>query len=283
MSSITPLLDTLVHQVAKQRSSVDLLPRHTLPVAPIQATASTTEFSQAGQQIARLVQLIQSFQQQLPAQFSQGSQLGNQPGAQQMGGHIKLNAPIFPATTQLDALTLMGRLQTIVKDSGLFYEALLARWAAEKIPFIQVRQQPHNLGQFRANSPQIQQILGQQLELLNSGMIRIDTELWANAHLQWLVQPDVNPLVQRWRDEQSRKQGEEPEPPAWNSEIKLTLPNVGEIRAQMRLSQKRLTMQLQCAEPLVESLQAATSRLLARLRLGAGVEIDDIPVSRLPL
>jgi len=282
LSSITPLLDTLVHQVAKQRSSVDLLPRHTLPVAPVQATASTTEFSQAGQQIARLVQLIQSFQQQLPAQFSQGSQLGNQPGAQQMGGHIKLNAPIFPATTQLDALTLMGRLQTIVKDSGLFYEALLARWAAEKIPFMQVRQQPHNLGQFRASSPQIQQILGQQLELLNSGMIRIDAELWPNAHLQWLVQPDVNPLVQRWRDEQRRKQGEEPEPPAWNSEIKLTLPNVGEIRAQMRLSQKRLTLQLQCAESLVESLQQATSRLTARLRLGAGVEIDDIPVSRLP-
>lgn len=279
MSSITPLLDTLVHQVAKQRSTVDLLPRHTLPVAPIQATASTTEFSQAGQQIARLVQLIQSFQQQLPAQFSQGTQ----PGTQQMGGHIKPNAPLFPATTQLDALTLMGRLQTIVKDSGLFYEALLARWAAEKVPFMQVRQQPHNLGQFRANSPQIQQILGQQLELLNSGMIRVDTELWPNAHLQWLVQPDVNPLVQRWRDEQRRKQGEEPEPPAWNSELKLTLPNVGEIRAQMRLSQKRLTLQLQCAEPLVESLQAATSRLSARLRLGAGVEIDDIPVSRLPL
>ncbi|MBR9908268.1 MAG: flagellar hook-length control protein FliK [Gammaproteobacteria bacterium] len=258
---------------------MDLLPRHTLPVAPIQATASTTEFSQAGQQIARLVQLIQSFQQQLPAQFSQGTQ----PGTQQMGGHIKPNAPLFPATTQLDALTLMGRLQTIVKDSGLFYEALLARWAAEKVPFMQVRQQPHNLGQFRANSPQIQQILGQQLELLNSGMIRVDTELWPNAHLQWLVQPDVNPLVQRWRDEQRRKQGEEPEPPAWNSELKLTLPNVGEIRAQMRLSQKRLTLQLQCAEPLVESLQAATSRLSARLRLGAGVEIDDIPVSRLPL
>lgn len=274
MSSITPLLDTLVHQVAKQRSTVDLLPRHTLPVAPIQATASTTEFSQAGQQIARLIQLIQSFQQQLP-QPMQSSQ-------QHMGGHIKPNAPLFPASTQLDTLTLMGRLQTIVKDSGLFYEALLARWAAEKIPFMQVRQQPHNLGQFRANSPQIQRILGQQLELLNSGIIRIDTELWPQAHLQWLVQPDVNPLVQRWRDEQRRKQGEEPEPPAWTSELKLTLPQVGEIRAQMRLSQKHLTMQLQCAEPLVASLQEATTRLMARLRLGAGVEIDNIPVSRLP-
>lgn len=274
MSSITPLLDTLVHQVAKQRSTVDLLPRHTLPVAPIQATSSTTEFSQAGQQIARLVQLIQALQQQLPQQ--------GQATTQQMGGHIKPEAPLFAASTQLDALTLMGRLQTIVKDSGLFYEALLARWAAEKIPFLQIRQQPHNLGQFRASSPQIQQILGQQLELLNSGIIRIETELWPQTQLQWLVQPDVNPLVQRWRDEQRRKQGEEPEPPAWTSELKLTLPNVGEIRAQMRLSQKRLNLQLQCAEPLVASLQAATSRLTARLRLGAGVEIDDIPVSRLP-
>src|SRR5690606_25145977 len=100
---------------------------------------------------------------------------------------------------------------------------------------------------------------------------------------QWLVQPDVNPLVQRWRDEQRRKQGEEPEPPAWTSELKLTLPTVGEIRAQMRLSQKRLNLQLQCAEPLVDSLQQATSRLSARLRLGAGVEVDEIPVTRLPL
>ncbi|WP_130202301.1 flagellar hook-length control protein FliK [Pseudidiomarina tainanensis] len=278
MSSITPLLDTLVHQVAKQRSTVDLLPRHTLPVAPVQATASTTEFSQAGQQVVRLMQLIQSFQQQLPAQFNSTAQSGSQ----FLGGHIRLDAPLFPGATQLDVLTLMGRLQTIVKDSGLFYEALLARWVANKVPFLTVRQQPHNLGPFRANSPQIQAILGQQLELLSSGIIHIDTELWPQAHLQWLIQPDVNPLVQRWRDEQRRKQGEEPEPPAWRSELKLTLPHVGEIRAQMRLSHKHLTMQLQCAEMLVDSLQSATARLIARLRLGAGVEIDSIPVSRLP-
>lgn len=278
MSSITPLLDTLVHQVAKQRSTVDLLPRHTLPVAPVQATASTTEFSQAGQQVVRIMQLIQSFQQQLPAQFNSTAQSGSQ----FLGGHIRLDAPLFPGATQLDVLTLMGRLQTIVKDSGLFYEALLARWVANKVPFLTVRQQRHNLGPFRANSPQIQAILGQQLELLSSGIIHIDTELWPQAHLQWLIQPDVNPLVQRWRDEQRRKQGEEPEPPAWSSELKLTLPHVGEIRAQMRLSQKHLTMQLQCAEMLVDSLQSATARLIARLRLGAGVEIDSIPVSRLP-
>lgn len=278
MSSITPLLDTLVHQVAKQRSTVDLLPRHTLPVAPVQATASTTEFSQAGQQVARLMQLIQSFQLQIPAQFNSTTQSGSQ----FLGGHIRLDAALFPGATQLDVLTLMGRLQTIVKDSGLFYEALLARWVANKVPFLTVRQQPHNLGPFRANSPQIQAILGQQLELLSSGIIHIDTELWPQAHLQWLIQPDVNPLVQRWRDEQRRKQGEEPEPPAWRSELKLTLPHVGEIRAQMRLSQKHLTMQLQCAEVLVDSLQSATARLIARLRLGAGVEIDSISVLRLP-
>lgn len=265
-------MDTLVHQVAKQRSTVDLFPRHTLPVAPIQATATTTEFSQAGQQVARLISLIQSLQQQIPQQhLNQGT-----------GGLIKPNAPLFPQNQQLDVLTLMSRLQTLMKDSGVFYEALLSRWAAGKVPFLQVRQQPHNLGQFQASSPQIQKILGQQLELLNSGVIRLDTELWPQAHLQWLVQPDVNPLVQRWRDEQRKRQGEEPEPPAWTSELKLTLPVVGEVRAQMRLENKRLTMQLQCAEELVPSLQVATGRLVARLRLGAGVEIDEIPVGRLP-
>lgn len=272
MSSITPLLDTLVHQVAKQRSTVELLPRHTLPVAPTQAAASTTEFSQAGQQVARLINLIQSFQQQIPQQqLNQGA-----------GGLIKPDAPLFKTAQQLDVLTLMSRLQTLVKDSGVFYEALLARWAADKIPFLQVRQQPQNLGQFQAHAPQIQKILSQQLEVLNSGMLRMESELWPQAHLQWLVQPDVNPLVQRWRDQQRKQQGEQPEPPAWTSELKLNLPNVGEIRAQMRFEQKRLTLQLQCAESLVPSLQQATSRLIARLRAGAGVEIDEIPVKRLP-
>lgn len=268
MSSITPLLDTLVQHVAKQRAVVDLLPRHTLPVTPIPSPASTTEFSQAGQQLLRLATLIQTFQQQ-------------QPPTPSTANFIQSTAPLL-GDAKLDVLTLVSRLQQLVKNSGIFYESAVARWAADKLPFSEVRQQPQNLGTGAAYAPKIQQILGQQLDLLQTGVLRMEFELWPQAVLQWLVQPDVHPLVQRWRDEQRRKQGEPPEPPAWQSELKLTVPGLGELRAQMHLREQQLNMQLQCAESWVEPIQQAAPTLVQRLRDNVGVSITEITVLRLP-
>ena len=267
MSSITPLLDTLVQQVAKQRASVDLLPRHTLPIAPVPSPASTTEFSQAGQQLLRLATLIQTFQQQ-------------QPPTPPQANFIQTTAPLL-GDAKLDVLTLVTRLQQLVKNSGIFYEAAVARWAADKLPFSEVRQQPQNLGTGPQQLPKIQQILGQQLDLIQTGVLRMEFELWPQAVLQWLVQPDVPPLVQRWRDEQRRKQGEAAEPPAWHSELKLTMPGLGELRAQLRFSEQRLAMQLQCAEEWLDTLQQATALLVKRLRDNAGVSIETIQVFKL--
>ncbi|PWW13753.1 MULTISPECIES: flagellar hook-length control protein FliK [Pseudidiomarina] len=261
MSSITPLLDTLVHQVAKQRSPVAALPRHPLPVAPIQAAATTTEFSQAGQQVARLLQLIDSWQQQLPPRGSQSA-------------FIQTAGQLFPAqATNLNVAALVSKLQTLVKDSGVFYETLLARWAAQKAPINLLQQQPQN----RTPST-IQSILGQQIDLLNSGMLRIETELWPQATLQWLVQPEVNPLVQRWRDEQRRQQGDEPEAAAWTSEIKLSLPALGVLRAKLRLGDQHLTMQVQCTESQVQLVRSQVDMLAQRLRQITGLQVDPIAV-----
>ncbi len=258
MSSITPLLDTLVHQVAKQRSRVELLPRHTLPITPVPAAASTatvTEFSQSGQQLARLLAQIQTFQQQLP----------NQAIASQH--RITSEGTLFQQSSILNSAQIIGKLQSLVTNSGLFYESLLGRWAAQKLPLAQIQRQPQNLN---PTPPRIQAILGQQLELLNTGSMYIDVDLWPQASLQWLVQPNENPLVQRWREEQRQGEGDA-EDNGWTSELKLTTPGFGELRAKIRIQDGKYSLHLQCAERFVEVLKQASKLLSDRITEGTGL------------
>ncbi|MDX1705747.1 hypothetical protein [Pseudidiomarina sp.] len=265
MSSITPLLDTLVHQVMKQRSSAEPLPRHTLPVQQILPTATTTEFSQAGQQVARLIAIIQSLQQQIPA--------SNLPKG---AAHVQGGQPLFPAAAELDAAKLAGRLSQAVRESGLFYENALSRWAADKLPLTNLLRHP----QARQTAQQNQPILGQQLELMQSGTLRLETEIWPQVILQMLVQPERNPLIKRWREQQGP---DEQEAPAWQSEFKLQLPTLGELRAQLKIRSANLELRLQCQPEHLTHVREQVDELAMRLRGQVGVVIADIPVTAIPV
>ncbi|KFZ30926.1 hypothetical protein IDSA_07590 [Pseudidiomarina salinarum] len=263
MSSITPLLDTLVHQVMKQRTAVEPLPRQTLPVQQILPTATTTEFSQAGQQVARLIAIIQSLQQQIPS--------SNLPKG---AAHVQGSQPLFPGAAELDAARLASRLGQAVRESGLFYENALSRWAADKLPLTNLLRHP----QAQQSAAQNQSILGQQLELMQSGVLRLETEIWPQVILQMLVQPERNPLIKRWRDQQ---EADDQEVPAWQSEFKLELPTLGELRAQLRIQSHNLELRLQCQPEHLDKVKAEVEALAIRLRKQIGISIADIPVTAL--
>lgn len=260
MSSITPLLDTLVHQVAKQKATVDLLPRGAPPVAPAQATASTTEFSQAGQQFSRLLQIIEGLQQQLPSQTP--------------GRAIRptTNQPIFPSSHVLSVASLADRLASLTRNSGLFYEAMLSQWVNNKVPFEVIRQQPQNLAQ----NQQIQ-IASQQLEMISSGVVRIEFNISPDIQLLGVIQPDVHPLVKRWQQEQSPSQ-EHDDTDDWTTELRITFPILGTLRARLRMQASQLGIELQCEEEWRDKLQAGSEAFRERLTNAHGIKVSSLIV-----
>ncbi|WP_258807806.1 flagellar hook-length control protein FliK [Pseudidiomarina sp. CB1] len=260
MSSITPLLDTLVHQVAKQKATVDLLPRGAPPVVPVQATASTTEFSQAGQQFSRLLQIIEGLQQQLPSQTP--------------GRAIRptANQPIFPSSHVLSVASLADRLGSLTRNSGLFYEAFLSQWVKNKVPFEVVRQQPQNLAQ----NQQIK-IASQQLEMISSGVVRFEFDVSPDIQLFGVIQPDVHPLVKRWQQEQAQPQ-EHDEANDWTTELRITFPILGTLRARLRMQEAQLSIELQCDEEWRDKLQAASEEFRARLMNAHGIKVSSLIV-----
>lgn len=260
MSSITPLLDTLVHQVAKQKATVDLLPRGAPPVAPAQATASTTEFSQAGQQFSRLLQIIESLQQQLPSQTP--------------GRAIRptTNQPIFPSSHVLSVASLADRLASLTRNSGLFYEAFLSQWVNNKLPFEVIRQQPQNISQ-----NQRLKVVSQQLEMISSGVVRIEFDISPDIQLFGAIQPDVHPLVKRWQQHQSSSP-EHDEADDWTTELRISFPILGILRARLRMQTSKLSIELQCEEFWRDKLQAASDTFRDRLTNVHGVKVTSLIV-----
>lgn len=258
MSSITPLLDTLVHQVAKQKATVDLLPRGAPPVVSVQTTASTTEFSQAGQQFSRLLQVIESLQQKLPNQTSDRT---IRPTA---------NQPIFPSSHVLNVASLADRLGGLTRNSGLFYEAFLSQWVKQQVPYEVVRKQPQNLAQ----TQQIK-IVSQQLEMISSGVVRFEFDISPDIQLFGVIQPDVHPVVKRWQQEQAHAQ-EEKDQEAWTTELRMTFPVLGTIRVRLRMENAQLSIELQCEEQWREALLAAAGTLRERLTTSHNIKVASV-------
>ncbi|CAB0151064.1 hypothetical protein PSI9734_01480 [Pseudidiomarina piscicola] len=243
MSSITPLLDTLVHQVAAQKGTVPLNSRGAAPVAPIQAAGSATQFSQAGQQLARLVQLVTSFQ----------AELSSQSAAPRPGGVRE--APFFSQRESIQIDALIKHLHGKTQLSGLFYEHALKRWTELQLPFSRIQQQPQNSASHLRNV-----LAKQQLEMVSSGLFRFEFNVSPELQLFGVVQPDIHPLVRRWRDQRSPS-GEHEFDDGWTSEIELKMQTLGRLRARIRMQSERLHLELQTQDQWHALLEAAAPKL----------------------
>lgn len=257
MSSITPLLDTLVHQVMKQRTEVVLMPRQMLPVQAAVPTGTATEFSATGQQLARFLTLVQHHQQQPSA----GSARAQQP-----------TTPLFPASENLDAPRLSSQLRQTMEKSGLFYERAVQQWQQGKLPMPQLMRQP----QMQQPAAQNQPLLQQQLELVQHGVLRWDVEPWPHALLQLAVQVDPHPLIKRWRER--NENNAEVETPTWSTQLKITLPQLGEVRASIRWQPQHLQLKLQVADEHVSALRTELESLEQRLK-NLGLQLDPVVVA----
>ncbi|ASK34785.1 hypothetical protein CEK62_10525 [Alcanivorax sp. N3-2A] len=169
MSGITPILDTLLHQVLGKR--VDIPPPRELnppvqPLSPGDALQALGRDAGADAQAARLKPALPA--PATPATPAEGAapapanatESGStrtrfSPAARAIAdilarfpappGALRPTAPLVPEGTSPAPSALAGRLQASVDQSGLFYEAHLGRWFRGELTLQQLAREPQML------------------------------------------------------------------------------------------------------------------------------------------
>lgn len=156
---------------------------------------------------------------------------------------------------------LPARLAQTVRESGLFYEAHLARWTKGAYPFDAILNEPQaRLGRTAMPMPAMVELAGmpeeaarmagRQLHMLDGNPFLWQGFAWPGQWMEW--------LVEERQDGQSQGQGGE-EPNPWATELHLTLPRMGAIQARLSVRGSDVTLRLQVEE--AATAQAMTNAL----------------------
>jgi hypothetical protein len=189
--------------------------------------------------------------------------------------------PLLPAPP-IQAAPLAAALQRSVEASGLFYESHLEQWAAGERPLALLLREPQgqvrahaaaavtaappsdareeaaqsstseSRGQARAAGP------AQALESIDhrlTGQVRAQIESLDARQIVWQGQAWPGQAVE-WRIEEPPEEGrggEDEAPVAWTSRLKLVLPQLGEVTAELALAAGALRLRLHAPDPHTRS------------------------------
>lgn len=121
-------------------------------------------------------------------------------------------------------------------------------------------------------------LVGQQLETLATQQAVWFGQIWPGQTLFWLVE-DPNRGSQQ--DAESAEQDDEA-PKEWRSSLRLELPMLGDIEAQLILTPAGLAVRLSAAQAdAVQQLRLGEERLTEALS-GVGIELTGLAVEQLP-
>lgn len=212
-----------------------------------------------------------------------------QPDAAQLGA--RLAAPPLPAATPpaataallattplleegaAEAEAWLGPLRQAVKTSGLFYEAHQARWVRGEQTLAALQREPQaklaqvefagtRLAELDGMPEDAARLAGRQLQMLEGQPFVWQGQAWPGQMLQWLIE--------------ERSEGEgggEEEPPAWRTQMRLKLPRLGGVFAEIDLMAQGLRFRLRAddAQTLAQMREAAP--LLTKRLDAAGLSV----------
>ena len=211
-------------------------------------------------------------------------------------------APLLPAppreATSAQHTQLSQGLMQAISSSGLFYEFHLAQWVAGKRSLTSLLLEPQGrLSENLSQSPgtasppaspagelrlparlhqdysnpmhrDTQALLRQQLDVLENGHLQWQGEIWPGQTIEW------NTVREKMGDpERSRAaQGA-----VWKTSVRLTLPNLGSIRAVLRLGESGVEVRLAATESSAAILRAGVGYLVAGLD-SAGIRLSSMGI-----
>jgi hypothetical protein len=186
-----------------------------------------------------------------------------------LGSHSSLvNAQGVAAAKADPSNILPMRLQQTVKESGLFYESHLGKWARGELSLESIQREPQarlahtpgpllDLPDLDGMPDQAARLAGRQLNMLEGGPFFWQGQAWPGQVAEWTV------------SERDNGGGDDAEllGQKWQSRIRLTLPRLGDVAAELDLGAQGLRVRLRSAsaETLAE-IDAALPELIQRMR-----------------
>ncbi len=202
-------------------------------------------------------------------------------------------APLL-AAPPADGAQLSGALAQTLASSGLFYESHQAAWIAGGRELAQLRQEPQARltqgapasetravaaaaesssaapaqRQDQAIDPRTAPVVEQQLAALDSARVALQLESWAQQWMQWEI------------EERQPGAGREPDaPPSWNTQLRLELPQLGELKAALTLGSDGVRIRLEAASPASAALLHGHRASLQAALAAAGVPPAGIAIA----
>jgi hypothetical protein len=171
--------------------------------------------------------------------------------------------------TAPDATVLAGKLHESLSQSGLFYESHQAQWIAGSRSTAQLLQEPQNQVPLPdssvadvaeiavsaiatpqdspiSNIPnQLQPLVQQQLNALETRQVFWQGHVWPNQRMDWEIHEEGS----RQNTSEYEEVGKQ-----WATQVRLDLPNLGEVAAMLRFSSNGLSITLDASGEATRSL-----------------------------
>lgn len=159
------------------------------------------------------------------------------------------------------------RLQQTVKESGLFYESHLGKWVRGELDLKTIQREPQarlqqtpgtllDLPDLEGMPEQAARLANRQLNMLEGGPFIWQGQAWPGQMAEWQVQE---------RDAQGAD--DEAAGQKWHSQLRLTLPRLGQIAADLDVGALGLRIRLRSADPAtLAEINKAMPDLVQRMR-----------------
>ncbi|HRH79829.1 MAG TPA: flagellar hook-length control protein FliK [Thiobacillaceae bacterium] len=161
---------------------------------------------------------------------------------------------------------LPQRLRQVLRESGLFYESHQAKWARGETALETLLREPQarlarlevpvaQVPELKGMPEETARLAGRQLMMLEGQPFVWQGQAWPGQPMEWLV------------EERQPEGGGGEEAPRWRTLLRLVLPRLGEVQADLHLSAAGLNVRLHAADPAsLDEVRAALPELMERLR-----------------
>ncbi|MFD0912334.1 flagellar hook-length control protein FliK [Methylophilus luteus] len=155
-------------------------------------------------------------------------------------------------------------LKHALDSSGLFYESHLKDAALGSRPWHQLLQEPQNKPNFMPP-----EMVAQQLQVLEQQRLAWHGEVWPGQSMQW----EIN------ERESSAKSADDPALNAIQSNLKLQLPQLGEVSVRITMVNGRFSIRVQPEQlAAFNSMQAKRSELAVNLQ-SVGLNLESLQIT----
>ena len=200
---------------------------------------------------------------------------------------ITPQAPVI-VDTNLNSAELPSLLQKTITQSGLFYESHQAKWINGENTLENLRQEPQ--GRIAVSPPessvlktqtttqlpitdlsipsQTVSLVSQQLSTLETGHIIWRGTVWENQLMDW----DIH------EEKQNNKENESEYLVSWDSQIRLSLPNLGEISIKISLYNNDIKINIGALQSETICLLKNNQRPLTSDMHASGINVQSIKI-----